>query len=179
MAQEDPRLQKLTEKKTASLLGGGQARIDRQHAKGSLTARERVALFLDPGTFRELNAFVTQQADPSAESIPGDGVVTGYGKVDGRQVYVYAQDFTVQGGALGEMHATKICRMMDLAAKTGSPIVGMIDSGGARIQEGVKSLGGYGKIFRKNAQYSGVVPQISIILGPCAGGASYSPALTD
>jgi propionyl-CoA carboxylase beta chain len=179
MAQEDPRLQKLNQKKAASLLGGGQARIDRQHAKGSLTARERVELFLDPGTFRELDAFVTQQADPSAESIPGDGVVTGYGKVDGRQVYVYAQDFTVQGGALGEMHAVKICRMMDLAAKTGSPVVGMIDSGGARIQEGVKSLGGYGKIFRKNAQYSGVVPQISIILGPCAGGASYSPALTD
>ena len=179
MAQEDPRMQKLNQKKAATLLGGGQARIDRQHAKGSLTARERLELFLDPGTFRELNAFVTQQADPSAERIPGDGVVTGYGKVDGRQVYVYAQDFTVQGGALGEMHATKICRVMDLAAKTGSPVVGMIDSGGARIQEGVKSLGGYGKIFRKNAQYSGLVPQISIILGPCAGGASYSPALTD
>jgi acetyl-CoA carboxylase carboxyltransferase component len=179
MAQEDPRLEKLIQKKAASLLGGGQSRIDRQHAKGSLTARERIELFLDPGSFRELDAFVTQQADPSAESIPGDGVVTGYGKVDGRQVYVYAQDFTVQGGALGEMHAIKICRMMDLAAKTGSPVVGMIDSGGARIQEGVKSLGGYGKIFRKNAQYSGVVPQISVILGPCAGGASYSPALTD
>jgi acetyl-CoA carboxylase carboxyltransferase component len=152
MAQEDPRLEKLIQNKAASLLGGGQSRIDRQHAKGSLTARERIELFLDPGSFRELDAFVTQQADPSAESIPGDGVVTGYGKVDGRQVYVYAQDFTVQGGALGEMHAIKICRMMDLAAKTGSPVVGMIDSGGARIQEGVKSLGGYGKIFRKNAQ---------------------------
>ncbi len=179
MAQEDPRMQKLNQKKAANLLGGGQARIDRQHAKGSLTARERIELFLDAGSFRELDAFVTQQADPGAESIPGDGVVTGYGKVDGRQVYVYAQDFTVQGGALGEMHANKICRIMDLAAKTGSPVVGMIDSGGARIQEGVKSLGGYAKIFRKNAQYSGVVPQISIILGPCAGGASYSPALTD
>ncbi len=179
MAQEDPRMQKLNQKKAANLLGGGQARIDRQHAKGSLTARERIELFLDPGTFRELDAFITQQADPGAESIPGDGVVTGYGKVDGRQVYVYAQDFTVQGGALGEMHAIKICRMMDLAAKTGSPVIGMIDSGGARIQEGVKSLGGYGKIFRKNSQYSGVVPQISVILGPCAGGASYSPALTD
>ena len=122
---------------------------------------------------------MSQQADPSANSFYGDGVVTGYGKVDGRTVYAYAQDFTVQGGSLGEMQARKICRVMDLAARTGSPIVGMIDSGGARIQEGVKSLGGYAEIFKRNAQYSGVVPQISIILGPCAGGASYSPALTD
>lgn len=179
MSQADPRLEKLQKMREEARLGGGQARIDKHHAKGSLTAFERVEALMDPGTFRELEAFVTQQADPSANSFYGDGVVTGYGKVDGRTVYAYAQDFTVQGGSLGEMQARKICRVMDLAARTGSPIVGMIDSGGARIQEGVKSLGGYAEIFKRNAQYSGVVPQISIILGPCAGGASYSPALTD
>jgi propionyl-CoA carboxylase beta chain len=179
MSQADPRLEKLQKMREEARLGGGQARIDKHHAKGSLTALERVEALMDPGTFRELEAFVTQQADPSANSFYGDGVVTGYGKVDGRTVYAYAQDFTVQGGSLGEMQARKICRVMDLAARTGSPIVGMIDSGGARIQEGVKSLGGYAEIFKRNAQYSGVVPQISIILGPCAGGASYSPALTD
>ena len=179
MSEADPRLEQLNKILAEAKLGGGQAKIDKQHAKGSLTARERVLLLLDEGSFRELEALVVQQNDPQAESILGDGVVTGYGKVDGRPVYVYAQDFTVQGGALGEMHSRKICRVMDLAAKNGAPIVGMIDSGGARIQEGVKSLGGYAEIFRRNAQYSGVVPQISLIMGPCAGGAAYSPALTD
>lgn len=179
MSDVDPRLEQLNKTLAEAKLGGGQARIDKQHAKGSLTARERILLLLDEGSFRELEALVVQQNDPQAESTLGDGVVTGYGKVDGRPVYVYAQDFTVQGGALGEMHSRKICRVMDLAAKSGAPIIGMIDSGGARIQEGVKSLGGYAEIFRRNAQYSGVVPQISLILGPCAGGAAYSPALTD
>ena len=176
---EDPRLEKLKQIQAQAKLGGGQERIDRQHSKGYLTARERLDLLLDPGTFRELESLVVQQNDPQAERTLGDGVVTGYGKIDGRTVYVYAQDFTVQGGALGEMHSRKICRVMDLAAKNGCPIVGLIDSGGARIQEGVKSLGGYAEIFRRNAQYSGVVPQISLIMGPCAGGAAYSPALTD
>ncbi|HOE34854.1 MAG: acyl-CoA carboxylase subunit beta [Chloroflexi bacterium] len=179
MTEADPRLEQLRKISAEAMLGGGQARIDKQHAKGSLTARERIQLLLDEGSFRELEALVVQQNDPQAESTLGDGVVTGYGKVDGRLVYVYAQDFTVQGGALGEMHSRKICRVMDLAAKNGAPIIGMIDSGGARIQEGVKSLGGYAEIFRRNAQYSGVVPQISLIMGPCAGGAAYSPALTD
>jgi len=179
MSDVDPRLEQLNKTLSEAKLGGGQARIDKQHAKGSLTARERILLLLDEGSFRELEVLVVQQNDPQAESTLGDGVVTGYGKVDGRPVYVYAQDFTVQGGALGEMHSRKICRVMDLAAKSGAPIIGMIDSGGARIQEGVKSLGGYAEIFRRNAQYSGVVPQISLILGPCAGGAAYSPALTD
>lgn len=179
MSDVDPRLEQLHKILSEAQLGGGQARIDKQHAKGSLTARERILLLLDEGSFRELEALVVQQNDPQAESTLGDGVVTGYGKVDGRPVYVYAQDFTVQGGALGEMHSRKICRVMDLAAKNGAPIVGMIDSGGARIQEGVKSLGGYAEIFRRNAQYSGVIPQISLIMGPCAGGAAYSPALTD
>ena len=176
---EDPRLENLKQIQAQAKLGGGQERIDRQHSKGYLTARERLDLLLDAGTFRELESLVVQQNDPQAESPLGDGVVTGYGKIDGRTVYVYAQDFTVQGGALGEMHSRKICRVMDLAAKNGCPIIGLIDSGGARIQEGVKSLGGYAEIFRRNAQYSGVVPQISLIMGPCAGGAAYSPALTD
>ncbi len=179
MTQLDPGLEKLNKMRQEASLGGGQDKIDKQHAKGSLTARERIALLLDKGSFQELEAFTKQQNDPQADSPMGDGVVTGYGTVDGRTVYVYAQDFTVQGGALGEMHSRKICRAMDLAVRTGSPIVGMIDSGGARIQEGVKSLGGYAEIFRRNAQYSGVVPQISLIMGPCAGGAAYSPAVTD
>ncbi len=179
MTIEDPRIERLREMRAKSKLGGGQDRIDRQHAKGKLTARERLDLLLDKGSFVELEPFVTQQNDPNETSTLGDGVVTGYGKVDGRTVYVYAQDFTVQGGALGEMHSRKICRAMDLAAANGSPIIGLIDSGGARIQEGVKSLGGYAEIFKRNAQYSGVIPQISLILGPCAGGAAYSPAVTD
>jgi acetyl-CoA carboxylase carboxyltransferase component len=179
MTELNPRLEKLREMRQTALQGGGPIRQEKQHAKGSLTARERLNLLLDPGTFRELEALSTQTALSEGEAIPGDGVITGYGKVDGRTVYVYAQDFTVQGGALGEVHARKICRVMDLAAKTGSPIIGLIDSGGARIQEGVRSLGGYAEIFRRNAIYSGVVPQISLIMGPCAGGASYSPAVTD
>ena len=178
MTKKDPRLEKLQGLRKAAELAGGQARIDRQHSKGSLTARERINLLLDEGSFREIGALISHRGHTSDEPY-GDGVVCGYGKVDGRTVYVYAQDFTIQGGSLGEMHAEKICRVMDLAAKTGSPIVGMIDSGGARIQEGVYSLGGYAKVFRRNAIYSGVIPQISLIMGPCAGGASYSPAVTD
>jgi propionyl-CoA carboxylase beta chain len=179
MPKKDPRIETLREMREKSQMGGGQKRIDRQHAKGKLTARERLDVLLDEGSFVELEPFVTQQNDPDSEAYLGDGVVTGYGTVEGRVVYVYAQDFTVQGGALGEMHSRKICRVMDLAASNGCPIIGLIDSGGARIQEGVKSLGGYAEIFKRNAQYSGVVPQISLILGPCAGGAAYSPALTD
>ncbi|HNZ14389.1 MAG TPA: acyl-CoA carboxylase subunit beta [Anaerolineaceae bacterium] len=178
MTKKDPRLEKLQGLRKAAQLAGGQARIDRQHSKGSLTARERINLLLDEGSFREIGALISHRGHTSDEPY-GDGVVCGYGTVDGRTVYVYAQDFTIQGGSLGEMHAEKICRVMDLAAKTGSPIVGMIDSGGARIQEGVYSLGGYAKVFRRNAIYSGVIPQISLIMGPCAGGASYSPAVTD
>jgi propionyl-CoA carboxylase beta chain len=179
MPKVDPRIEELRQKRTRAQEGGGQKRIDRQHAKGKLTARERLAILLDADSFVELEAFTVQQNDPNGTPFLGDGVVTGYGTVDGRTVYVYAQDFTVQGGALGEMHSRKICRVMDLAAANGSPIIGLIDSGGARIQEGVKSLGGYAEIFKRNAQYSGVIPQISLILGPCAGGASYSPAMTD
>ena len=179
MTEADSRIQKLKSMQEASKLGGGQDRIDKQHAKGSLTARERIELLLDKGSFREIGALTTGLNDPEGKSGFGDGVVTGYGQVDGRTVYVYAQDFTFQGGSLGKVQADKICRVMDLAVKTGSPIVGMIDSGGARIQEGVYSLGGYAEIFRRNAIYSGVVPQISLIMGPCAGGASYSPAVTD
>jgi len=179
MANVDPRIEELRQMRAKAQQGGGQDRIDRQHAKGKLTARERLEILLDEGSFTELEAFTVQQNDPNGDPAMGDGVVTGYGTVDGRTVYVYAQDFTVQGGALGEMHSRKICRVMDLAAANGSPIVGLIDSGGARIQEGVKSLGGYAEIFKRNAQYSGVVPQISLILGPCAGGAAYSPAMTD
>ncbi len=179
MGKTDPRIEELRQMRAKSLEGGGQDRIDRQHAKGKLTARERLAILLDEGSFTELEAFTVQQNDPDGEALLGDGVVTGFGTVEGRTVYVYAQDFTVQGGALGEMQSRKICRVMDLAAANGSPIIGLIDSGGARIQEGVKSLGGYAEIFKRNAQYSGVVPQISLILGPCAGGASYSPAMTD
>jgi propionyl-CoA carboxylase beta chain len=179
MTKLDPRIEQLREMRAKAQQGGGQDRIDRQHAKGKLTARERLAVLLDQDTFVELEPFTTQQDDPDQDSFLGDGVVTGCGMVEGRIVYVYAQDFTVQGGALGEMHSRKICRVMDLAAANGCPIIGLIDSGGARIQEGVKSLGGYAEIFKRNARYSGVVPQISLILGPCAGGAAYSPALTD
>ena len=179
MAKVDPRIEELREMRAKAQQGGGQDRIDRQHAKGKFTARERLDLLLDSGSFTELEPFTTQQYDPEGKAYLGDGVVTGFGTIDGRVVYVYAQDFTVQGGALGEMHSRKICRAMDLAVSNGSPIIGLIDSGGARIQEGVKSLGGYAEIFKRNAQYSGVVPQISLILGPCAGGAAYSPALTD
>jgi len=179
MSDVDPRIDKLRKMRSKAHEGGGQNRIDRQHAKGKGTARERLDMLLDQDSFVELEPFTVQQNDPDESAYFGDGVVTGYGTVGGRTIYVYAQDFTVQGGALGEMHSRKICRVMDLAAANGCPIIGLIDSGGARIQEGVKSLGGYAEIFKRNAQYSGVVPQISIILGPCAGGAAYSPAMTD
>ncbi|MDI3327055.1 MAG: acyl-CoA carboxylase subunit beta [Alicyclobacillaceae bacterium] len=163
-------------------LGGGDRRIAQQHDRGKLTARERIDLLLDPGTFRELNPFIEHRSTHfgmDRMEAPGEGVVTGYGKINGRIVYVFAQDFTVFGGALGEMHAQKIVKIMDLAAKNGAPIIGLNDSGGARIQEGVVSLDGYGQIFYRNSIYSGVVPQISVIMGPCAGGAVYSPAITD
>lgn len=182
MVDEDPRVLKLRELRAKAKLAGGEERIARQHAKGKMTARERLEILLDKGSFDELETFVTARSGPGSENQEapaGDGVVTGYGRIDGRPVYVYAQDFTVQGGALGEMQSHKICRMMDLAAQCGAPVIGLIDSGGARIQEGVRSLRGYGDIFRRNALYSGIIPQISIVLGPCAGGAAYSPALTD
>jgi methylmalonyl-CoA decarboxylase subunit alpha len=182
MPEEDPRILELRANRAKAKLGGGEDRIAKQHAKGKLTARERLETLLDPCSFHELEPFAKQEHNPletKDEKYPGDGVVTGYGTIDGRTVYAYAQDFTVQGGSLGNMQGRKICKAMDLAAQSGAPIVGLIDSGGARIQEGVYALGGYGEIFRRNAQYSGVIPQISVIMGPCAGGASYSPALTD
>jgi propionyl-CoA carboxylase beta chain len=163
-------------------LGGGDERIEKQHEKGKLTARERIELLVDEGTFVELNPFIEHRSRDfglEGKKGPGDGVVTGYGKVNGRPIYLFSQDFTVFGGALGEMHAKKIANVMDLAAKNGAPFVGLNDSGGARIQEGVVSLDGYGHIFYRNAIYSGVIPQISVIMGPCAGGAVYSPAITD
>ncbi len=162
--------------------GGGAARIQRQHDAGKLTARERIALLLDPGSFVELDKLVTHRCtdfDMQAQKIPGDGVVTGYGKIDGRIVYVFAQDFTVFGGSLSGAYAQKICKVMDLAMKCGAPVIGLNDSGGARIQEGVVSLAGYADIFYRNVRASGVIPQLSAILGPCAGGAVYSPAITD
>lgn len=178
---EDPR-EKLQRKRTESFQGGGEKRIAAQHAKGKLTARERLDLLLDEGSFCEIGAFVTHRsADFGMEKqrIPGDGVVTGYGYVHGRLVYVFSQDFTVFGGSLSETHAEKICKIMDMAMENGAPLIGLNDSGGARIQEGVVSLGGYADIFYRNVLGSGVVPQISAIMGPCAGGAVYSPALTD
>ncbi|XXM73820.1 acyl-CoA carboxylase subunit beta [Lysinibacillus sphaericus] len=163
-------------------LGGGDAKIDKQHEKGKLTARERIDILVDPGSFVELNPFIEHRcSDFGLNGVdgPGDGVVTGYGKVDGKPIYLFSQDFTVFGGALGEMHAKKISHVMDLAVKNGAPFIGLNDSGGARIQEGVVSLDGYGHIFYRNSIYSGVIPQISVIMGPCAGGAVYSPAITD
>jgi propionyl-CoA carboxylase beta chain len=177
----DP-LKRLEEMEARALLGGGEERIAKQHAAGKLTARERIELLLDPGTFVELDKFVTHRcADFGMEQqkILGDGVVTGHGLVGGRQVFVFAQDFTVFGGSLSGAYATKICKVMDLAMKVGAPVVGLNDSGGARIQEGVQSLAGYADIFTRNVLSSGVVPQISAIMGPCAGGAVYSPAMTD
>ncbi|MDP4170048.1 MAG: acyl-CoA carboxylase subunit beta [Bacillota bacterium] len=163
-------------------LGGGDERIEKQHQKGKLTARERIELLVDRGTFVELNPFIEHRSSDFGledQKGPGDGVVTGYGKVNGRPIFLFSQDFTVFGGALGEMHAKKIANVMDLAAKNGAPFVGLNDSGGARIQEGVVSLDAYGHIFYRNSIYSGVIPQISVIMGPCAGGAVYSPAITD
>ena len=179
---ENPRIQKLNEKKAQSRLGGGQERIDAQHKRGKLTARERIDLLLDKGSFREVDAFVVHRTHDfglEKQKFTGDSVITGWGTIDGRLVYVYAQDFTVFGGSLGEVHAEKILKIMDMAMKNGAPIIGLNDSGGARIQEGVVSLAGYGEIFLRNTLASGVIPQISAIMGPCAGGAVYSPALTD
>ena len=173
---------RLREMKYRSGLGGGEDRIKQQHTKGKLTARERVELLLDKGSFVELDRFVTHRSHDfgmADQQILGDGVVTGYGTIDRRLVYVYSQDFTVFGGSLSETHAEKICKIMDLAMKNGAPVIGLNDSGGARIQEGVLSLGGYADIFLRNTLASGVVPQISMIMGPCAGGAVYSPAITD
>jgi len=172
----------LKEKIQAAHLGGGQARIDKQHEKGKLTARERINLLMDDGSFEEIGILVTHRTKDfgmDKQVINGDGVVTGYGTIDGRLVYAFAQDFTVFGGSLSETHAEKICKIMDLAMKTGAPLIGLNDSGGARIQEGVRSLGGYADIFYRNVMASGVIPQISAIMGPCAGGAVYSPAMTD
>jgi propionyl-CoA carboxylase beta chain len=173
---------KLNERNAQALLGGGEAAIEKQHERGKWTARERIDAFVDPGTFREMDRFVMHDCrDFGMENkkIYGDGVVTGYGRVEGRLVYVFAQDFTVFGGSLSGSYARKICKIMDLAVRNGAPIIGLNDSGGARIQEGVKSLGGYADIFLRNTMASGVVPQLSGILGPCAGGAVYSPAITD
>ena len=176
------KIQELQSKIDSAQLGGGQARIDSQHKKGKLTARERIQLLLDEGSFEELGMFVHNRnkgITTEQEQFPGDGVVTGFGTVNGRLVYVFSQDFTVYGGSLSEPHAKKICRIMDLAMENGAPLIGLNDSGGARIQEGVVSLAGYADIFYRNTRASGVIPQISAIMGPCAGGAVYSPAITD
>ena len=176
------KIDKLNEKIQQAYLGGGQKRIEKQHEKKKLTARERINYLMDEGSFEEIGMLVTHRTTDFGlqdEIYYGDGVITGYGTINGRLVYVYAQDFTVFGGALSETHAEKICKIMDLAVKVGAPIIGLNDSGGARIQEGVRSLGGYADIFYRNVQASGVVPQISAIMGPCAGGAVYSPAMTD
>ncbi len=178
----DERIRELRERREATLLGGGEKRIEKQHAKGKLTARERVELLLDEGSFEEWDAFVQHRCrdfDMDEQQIPGDGVITGHGLIDGRKVFVFSQDFTVFGGSLSEAYARKICKIMDTAIKVGAPVIGLNDSGGARIQEGVLSLGGYADIFLRNTLASGVVPQISAIMGPCAGGAVYSPAITD
>lgn len=178
----DPKIIRLRERREKSKLGGGEARIEAQRKKGKLTARERIELLLDEGSFREVDIFVTHRTTEFGlhDKKPlGDGVVTGYGTIDGRLVYLFSQDFTVFGGSLGRAHADKIVKMQDLALKNGAPIIGLNDSGGARIQEGVVSLGGYADIFLRNTLSSGVIPQISCILGPCAGGAVYSPAITD
>ena len=177
-----PKIQILNEKRAQSRLGGGPERIETQHKKGRLTARERIDLLMDKGSFREVDAFVqhrTHDFDLDKQKFIGDSVVTGWGTIDGRLVYVFSQDFTVLGGSLGEVHAEKICKIMDMAMKNGAPMIGLNDSGGARIQEGVVALAGYSDIFLRNTMASGVIPQISAIMGPCAGGAVYSPALTD
>ena len=176
------RLEELARREALAEAGGGAERVAKQHQSGKLTARERVDLLLDPGSFVELDKFVTHRCTDFGmqdQKFLGDGVITGYGTIGGRKVYLYSQDFTVFGGSLSGAHASKICKVMDLAVKSGVPVIGLNDSGGARIQEGVESLGGYAEIFWRNTQASGVVPQISVILGPCAGGAVYSPAITD
>ncbi|XP_030312181.1 propionyl-CoA carboxylase beta chain, mitochondrial [Calypte anna] len=183
-ARPPPVSQRIQEKRSAALLGGGQARIDAQHKRGKLTARERILLLLDPDSFDEYDMFVEHRCsdfgmDSDKNKYPGDSVVTGRGRINGRLAYVFSQDFTVFGGSLSGAHAQKICKIMDQAAMVGAPVIGLNDSGGARIQEGVESLAGYADIFLRNVLCSGVIPQISLIMGPCAGGAVYSPALTD
>ena len=175
-------IRRLEEKRVAARSGGGERRIEAQHAKGKLTARERIDLLLDPGSFEEWDMFVEHRSvdfGMQDQKVPSDGVVTGYGSINGRLVFVFSQDFTVFGGSLSEAHAEKICKIMDQAMKVGAPVIGLNDSGGARIQEGVASLGGYAEVFQRNVLASGVVPQISMVMGPCAGGAVYSPAMTD
>jgi len=175
-------VQQLADKRARAEMGGGQKRIDAQHAKGKLTARERIELLVDPGSFEEYDMFKEHRCTDfgmEKQSIPGDGVVTGQGSINGRLVFIFSQDFTVLGGSLSETHAEKICKVMDHAMKVGAPVIGLNDSGGARIQEGVASLAGYAEVFQRNVMASGVVPQISMIMGPCAGGAVYSPAMTD
>lgn len=167
-------LDQLEARREAARIGGGQRRIDAQHAKGKLTARERLDVLLDEGSFEEYDMYVTHRATEfgmAEQKVAGDGVVTGWGTINGRQVYVFSQDFTVLGGSLSETHAKKICKIMDMAMRNGAPVIGLNDSGGARIQEGVDSLAGYAEVFKRNAEASGVVPQISVIMGPCAGGA--------
>src|SRR5260221_12346167 len=178
----DPKIDALRQRKEEAKRGGGAARVEAQHKNGRLTARERIDLLLDKGSFRELDAFVTHRTHDFGlhrQQYTGDSVVTGWGTVSGRLIYVFSQDFTVFGGSLGEVHSEKICKVMDMALKSGAPLIGLNDSGGARIQEGVVSLGGYADIFLRNTLASGVIPQISAIMGPCAGGAVYSPAITD
>ena len=175
-------LDQLAERRAQAWAGGGEKRIAAQHAKGKLTARERIEVLLDEGSFEEFDMYVAHRATDfgmASQKIPGDGVVTGWGTINGRLVYVFSQDFTVLGGSLSETHAQKICKIMDMAVKNGAPVIGLNDSGGARIQEGVASLAGYADVFKRNVDASGVVPQISVIMGPCAGGAVYSPAMTD
>ena len=175
-------LQQLEARRAAARSGGGKSRIAAQHGKGKLTARERLEVLLDENSFEEFDMFVSHRCvDFGMEQTktPGDGVITGWGTIDGRIVYVFSQDFTVFGGSLSESHAQKICKVMDMAMQNGAPIIGLNDSGGARIQEGVASLAGYAEVFKRNILASGVVPQISVIMGPCAGGAVYSPAITD
>jgi len=175
-------LTELERRRETARMGGGQRRIDSQHAKGKLTARERIELLLDEGSFEEFDMFVAHRCTEfgmEAERPAGDGVVTGWGTINGRQVYVFAQDFTVMGGSVSETHGQKICKIMDMAIQNGAPVIGLNDSGGARIQEGVDSLAAYGEVFERNIRASGVIPQISVIMGPCAGGAVYSPAMTD
>ncbi|MBZ0242152.1 MAG: methylmalonyl-CoA carboxyltransferase, partial [Bacteroidales bacterium] len=178
----ESKIQELLDKRTEAKKGGGEKRIEAQHAKGKLTARERIDLLLDEGSFEEFDMFMTHRTTDfglGEQLYLGDGVVTGHGTIDGRVVYVFSQDFTVFGGSLSETFALKICKVMDQAMKVGAPVIGINDSGGARIQEGVRSLAGYAEIFQRNIMASGVIPQISAIFGPCAGGAVYSPALTD
>src|SRR5438067_11201829 len=180
--QKQSKLDQLRSLEQQAEQGGGAARVEKQHAAGKMTARERIDFLLDEESFQEFDKLVEHRSRDfglDKQIFPGDGVITGHGLIDGRKVFVFAQDFTVFGGALSETHAEKICKVMDLAMKTGAPVIGLNDSGGARIQEGVRSLGGYADIFYRNVQSSGVIPQISAIMGPCAGGAVYSPAMTD